>query len=655
MNFTRILWAILLPTMVAYAFAREMEYEQTANRLGVILKKKPGRVTVVYQTPLFMPAMLMLIAPTYFVILGFKEGVWELMDLLLEAMILLSIYYAVLLLVLPLLRRVVSARACATLWLLPSLLYWLPHMWRNYPIVPKVVLRMPPQWAKILGVVWLIGFVAVLAWKIIGHLLFRREVLTDAYAVTDSAIVELWEREQRLIERKKPIPLLYSPHITSPMTIGKCNRAIRTLLPERVYTAKELELIFRHELRHVQRLDVDTKMYYAFCLALCWFNPLVWIAVKKAAADLELSCDEMVLHGREEAERRQYAELLLDCAGDDRGFTTCLSSSAKTLRYRLKNVMRKRKRLDGVLLVGICLSVLLFCSGMVVVSRSYGTLDEVVFEQLGDMPVTRLYASEYVASYDYAERVYGWDSEALTTALREIPVTKVLERSSSELDLTPGPQMYVLYDRLELDISQEWIKITRSPVSSLKGVYRVDGPIDWEALFICVDFTAPDPDPSPVRPRLDYYVSHWETADEPFGAVDRLLERVNRDGSWSPDEPLTNWDHAGGMSGIALHEGTTVRFDFTYDPVWYTVEVVGQNGEEPYTVKGEDLPDNTMELAPYSANYRILTEYMISSGSLNAMRTIYQHYRKFLSDAESAEIRRVLAERYPGEHEWLAE
>ena len=172
--------------------------------------------------------------------------------------------------------------------------------------------------AKILGLVWAIGFATVLAWKIAVHLLFRREVLTDAYPVADRDILDLWEREMRLIERKKPIPLLYSTRITSPMTVGKSHRAIRTLLPERTYSAQELQMIFRHELRHVQRLDVDTKMFYAFCEAMCWFNPLVWIAMRKAAADLELSCDEMVLHGKDEQERRRYAELLLDSAGDDR-------------------------------------------------------------------------------------------------------------------------------------------------------------------------------------------------------------------------------------------------------------------------------------------------------------------------------------------------
>ena len=145
MSFPRIFWAILLPAVVAFAFSRSMEYEQTASRLGVILEKKPGRVTTVYQSPLLMPVMLTLLAATLFAVGGFKSGSSQLMGLLLETMILLSIYYVGLLLTLPLLRRVFSARACATLWLLPTFLYWLPHMWYNYPIMPRVVLRMPPQ------------------------------------------------------------------------------------------------------------------------------------------------------------------------------------------------------------------------------------------------------------------------------------------------------------------------------------------------------------------------------------------------------------------------------------------------------------------------------------------------------------------------------
>ena len=45
---------------------------------------------------------------------------------------------------------------------------------------------------------------------------------------------------------------------------------------------------------------------------------------------------ETVLLDADSSVKRQYAGLLLKTAGDERGFTTCLSASAGALRYRLK-------------------------------------------------------------------------------------------------------------------------------------------------------------------------------------------------------------------------------------------------------------------------------------------------------------------------------
>lgn len=621
MSFYRILWAIIFPAMIAWSFSKQLEHERTANRLGVVLDKKPGRVTMAYQSPLIMPGMLFMFVVFSPLEMGIKPGLRYVQDLMLEVFIILSVYYVILLCCLPLLRKMFSARACTTLWILPAFLYWLPHMWRNYPIKPRLVLRLPPQLAEILTTIWLVGFLAVLVWKITSHLLFRREVLSDSYPVTDPEILALWEREQQLIERKKTIPLIYSDRIVSPMTIGRSNKAIRTLLPQRSYTRQELRLIFRHELRHVQRLDVDTKIFYAFCEALCWFNPLVWIAMRNAAADLELSCDEMVLYGREEDQRRQYAELLLDSAGDDRGFTTCLSASAKTLRYRLKNVMQERRRLSGTILVGLSLAALLLCCGVVVVSRTYGTLDEVLFSNYGDLTIDFILLSDQRGLYSSDdEEIFAWDEESLIHCLKGVAVTKVAGRGPV-LELDASRELLVGFQTDNIFFyfwcNDNCLRIDNGPC---EGIYRIDSPLDWNMIESCLDFTAPDPDPSPVRPWLDYYISHWESADEPFLAEDRLIAKVNADGVWSPDTPLTDWDQAGGLSTFPLPEDATVRFAFSYDPVWYTIEVNGRNGEEAYTVKGEDLPDNTMQLAPYSANYCI--------------KAFFQSYRNTTYDME---------------------
>lgn len=114
---------------------------------------------------------------------------------------------------------------------------------------------------------------------------------------------------------------------------------------------------------------------------LCWFNPLVWLAAAKGSDDLELSCDEVVLAGQDERQRRDYARLLLQSAAEGRGFTTCLSARGKSLRYRLENVLKPRKRRSGaVLLTAVTLAVFLSW-GSCAVSTRQGTLGEMAFPQ----------------------------------------------------------------------------------------------------------------------------------------------------------------------------------------------------------------------------------------------------------------------------------
>ncbi len=53
-------------------------------------------------------------------------AVQYLLGLLLRVFLLIGVYYVLLLAVLPLLRRHISARVCAVLWLLPGYLYFWP-------------------------------------------------------------------------------------------------------------------------------------------------------------------------------------------------------------------------------------------------------------------------------------------------------------------------------------------------------------------------------------------------------------------------------------------------------------------------------------------------------------------------------------------------
>ncbi len=170
------------------------------------------------------------------------------------------------------------------------------------------------------------------------------------------------------------------PNIQTPLSVGLFQRSVRVVLPEREYTPEDLTLIFRHELIHIGREDSWNKFFLVFCLAMCWFNPLMWIAIKKSSEDLELSCDETVLLDSDDDVKRRYADLILKTAGDEQGFTTCLSASANALRYRLKSVVGSGKKPSGALVVGLVFFLLCMSCGYVALAYGESAGAEVIYK-----------------------------------------------------------------------------------------------------------------------------------------------------------------------------------------------------------------------------------------------------------------------------------
>lgn len=297
-----------------------------------------------------------------------------------EVFLHICLYYLLLMPVLPLLRRHISARACAVLWMLPNYLYLAQRSFEQLT-EPRWVIEAPLILVQILFTVWLIGFVAVLGWKIISHLTFRTGILRDASPIDDSTVLAIWNQEVEAARFRNPkFKLVASPNIQTPLSVGLFQRSIRVVLPEREYTPEELALIFRHELVHIGREDSWNKFFLVFCSAMCWFNPLMWIAIRRSSEDLELSCDETVLLDSDDDVKRKYADLLLRTAGDEQGFTTCLSASANALRYRLKSVVNPKKKPSGALVVGLVFFLLCMSSGYVALACGESTGAEVIYK-----------------------------------------------------------------------------------------------------------------------------------------------------------------------------------------------------------------------------------------------------------------------------------
>ena len=334
-----------------------------------------------YINGLILPIYVTSFSLFYVAMDGWRDAGIRLLGHMVQIAVIMMVYYGVLLLVLPLLRKMISARVCSTLWLIPTMLNitLLDASWWEEN-APEFVLTLPKGWVGWLALLWAVGAVAVLGWNVLIHLSFRREILTDARPVTEENVLRIWQEEREQAGLRKDYPLLWSPRVKTPMSVGMGEKKIRVILPETDYTDEELSMLLRHELVHICRRDGENKFFLTFCKALCWFNPLIWIAMRKSADDIELSCDETVMAEADGVRRRKYADLLLTAAGEERGFTTCLSANAKAMRYRLKNVVQDRPRRLGAVLAGVLTFMLLMSAGSTALAYDPGAGAEYIFE-----------------------------------------------------------------------------------------------------------------------------------------------------------------------------------------------------------------------------------------------------------------------------------
>lgn len=513
----------------------------------------------------------------------------------------ICLYYLLLMPALPFLRRHISARSCAVLWLVPNYLYITQMNYMSLP-APRWVVEVPAALVQILLGVWLAGFLGVLVWKTVSHLTFRARILRRAMPVTDPAALEVWAREVEDARFQKPkFKLVSSPEVRTPLSVGLFARSVRVVLPERDYTPEELALIFRHELVHIGREDAWSKFFLVFCTAMCWFNPLMWAAMKKSAEDLELSCDETVLLDAGDETKRQYAALLLKTAGDERGFTTCLSASADALRYRLKSVVEPGRKHSGALVVGLVFFLLCMSCGYVAIAYGEGTGTELIY-QSRDL---EQYSLRYVYWDDdpYNTVLVCTDEAALHRYLSSLRMEQIAGNYSFQQE---GNRMFLFFDAPEgtlgVILSDDFIKLSPLYGKAKAQTYYLPDGLDREALGIL------------EMPALNVRVTNGErdTGDRITASLWRA-ERLEGDRA----ETVYMQDERETPSGIyGSRTYSQAEFSFNFSSVGdCTAEIVPLEGGDSRTVI-VDSQSLTLPLSEEPSRYIVRGELQDKAGEL---------------------------------------
>ena len=190
--------------------------------------------------------------------------------------------------------------------------------------------------------------VVVAAWLTIVVLLVLRLAIANARVLS-------WKRASRLVEDarwnallrrltrehdiERPVVLLESPETDVPVTWGIVYPVVLIPSASIEWDEEQRIAVLTHELAHVKRFDALSQMLAQLALALLWFHPLAWLAVRRMRMEREHACDDFVLVAGARASR--YADDLLGLA---RRLARPTAPAAAAL------AMARRSELEGRLL-----------------------------------------------------------------------------------------------------------------------------------------------------------------------------------------------------------------------------------------------------------------------------------------------------------------
>ncbi len=217
---------------------------------------------------------------------------------------------------------------------------------------------------------WLAGIYLACAAGFFGlrmaeHLITAKILRSSRRTVAKEMQAVCAEQCRRCGIRRKP-ELYASARVTSPMLFGYFRPCI--LLPLNIDCPEKAAGILRHELIHWKRGDLWVKLICLIAQSFHWFNPLVHMAAGRCCREMELSCDESVLDGLGEEERKEYGLIMLDvvkfCRRRYSGLTTQFNPRRNVVFERFENILDMRRKNRGAALIALVLAVSM-CAGMV--------------------------------------------------------------------------------------------------------------------------------------------------------------------------------------------------------------------------------------------------------------------------------------------------
>ncbi len=188
----------------------------------------------------------------------------------------------------------------------------------------------PVSLGMVLRIVWAAGAALLGLWLVGVNLRFRRALGRSRKSLTVEGF---------------PLPVYVTGAVPTPCLFGLVRPAVY-VTPETAADGTVLRHSLAHELTHFRHRDHLWAALRGLCLALHWYNPLVWLAASLSRRDGELCCDEATVKRLGEAERAAYGRTLLavTCQGRADPLLTATSmTGGKGIQERIVLLAKRPK------------------------------------------------------------------------------------------------------------------------------------------------------------------------------------------------------------------------------------------------------------------------------------------------------------------------
>lgn len=343
------------------------------------------------------------------------------------------------------------------------------------------------------------------------------------------------------------------------------------------------EYVIAHEKAHLKRLDHLWKPLGFLLLTVYWFNPVLWVAYILLCRDIELACDERVIHDMGAEDKKAYSAALLNCSIPRRMIAACpLAFGEVGVKQRIKSVLHYKKPAFWIVAVALLATVGIAIGFLTDPKRiTFATFDE-------DGRFGGLLENVETLALSYQYQNYLWPSES---------------------------------EKKEVIEALKAVEITREPISlerkeELRGTYSIHINEDRKSFFVlcfnaaCDEFWVRDSlkpslvygvkDPAAIREIFNLLpIATNGGADVPKFTVSSSLAQVNIDDSTRLFMGALN---RGKMYISSVQHLPIFKFESTEALNAFT-ELYGEEIDFSYQSSLSDAPSFTDATAKYNAEF----------------------------------------------------